>query len=321
MSKVCAIGELLIDFTPVGKSKRGNNIYEQNLGGGPANVAVATAMLGVSTSFIGKVGNDSFGITLKQDLIKKNVNTKGLAFTKKVNTTLAFVHLDKNNDRSFSFYRNPGADIMLSEKDVDYSIIDKCELLHFSSVSLTNNPSRATTIKAVKYAKKKGKIISYDPNLRELLWSDLKQAKQIIYKMIKYADIIKLSQEELIFLTDEKNITKAIKRIKKIGVKLIFVTLGDKGSIYSYKKLTNSHKTYNVKVVDTTGCGDSFIGAIIYKVLQRKNKLKNISKDQLDDMNIFANMVGSLAAMKKGGAPSMPTLKEVEEFGKRAKIL
>ena len=321
MNKVCAIGELLIDFTPVGKSERGNNIYEQNLGGGPANVAVATSMLGASTSFIGKVGNDAFGKTLKSDLIKKNVDVSGLVFSSEANTTLAFVHLDKSNDRSFSFYRKSGADILLNDTDVNYNIIDECELLHFSSVSLTDEPSRTATINAVKYAKGKGKIISYDPNLRELLWKDLDEAKKIIYKMLKYADILKVSEEELEFLTDEKDIKKAMKMLSKLNIELIFTTLGKKGSVYLYNNLSNSHKTYDVKVIDTTGCGDSFIGAIIYKVLNRKNRLNSILKEELDDMNIFANMVGSLAAMKKGGAPSMPTIKEVNEFSKRAKVL
>jgi len=314
MIKVCAIGEILIDFTPIGKSKNGNNIYEQNPGGGPANVSVATSMLGIPTTFIGKAGNDGFGIALKKALINKGVDVQGFVYSKDINTTLAFVHLDKNNDRSFSFYRKPGADITLTDKEVNYKLIDECELVHFSSVSLSDEPSRTTTINAIKYANKVGKLISYDPNLRELLWENLTIAKKVMYSMLQYADILKVSEEELFFLTGEKNINKACKIIQAQGIKLIFVTLGEKGATYLYKNITNHHDTYKVNVVDTTGCGDAFMGAIIYKVISRDKKLEDISKSELDDMNVFANMVGSLAATKQGGIPSMPSLAQVNEF-------
>lgn len=314
MSLICAIGELLIDFTPMGVSTQGNNIYEQNPGGGPANVAVATSMLGLPTSFIGKVGNDGFGHELKRAMISKNIDVSSLAMTDSCHTTLAFVHLDDDGDRSFSFYRKPGADILLSDEDVDYSLIDDCQLLHFSSVSLTDEPSRNTTIKAVKYAKEKGKLISYDPNLRELLWDDLKTAKEVITNMLPFADILKISEEELLFLTEETNLLSGCKKLQKLGITLIFTTLGKKGSMFLYKDLTGSDRTYDVKVVDTTGCGDSFVGAIIYKIMNRENKLLNITLDELHQMNDFANGAGSLTAMKKGGSPAMPTCIDIEKL-------
>jgi len=321
MIKVCAIGEILIDFTPIGKSKNGNNIYEQNPGGGPANVSVATSMLDVPTTFIGKAGNDSFGIDLKQALIDKKVDVQGFVYSKDTNTTLAFVHLDENNDRSFSFYRKPGADITITDEEVNYTLIDECELVHFSSVSLSDEPSRSTTINAIKYANEAGKLISYDPNLRELLWENLEIAKRVITSMLQYTDILKVSEEELLFLTGETDINKGCKILKEQGIKLIFVTLGEKGATYLYKDITNHHDGYKVNVVDTTGCGDAFMGAIIYKVLSRENKLNDISKTELDDMNEFANMVGSLAATKQGGIPAMPSLKQVNEFKMKVKKL
>ncbi|MBN2853440.1 MAG: carbohydrate kinase [Clostridia bacterium] len=321
MIKICAIGELLIDFTPVGKSDQGNNLFEQNPGGGPANVAVATSMLGIDTAFIGKVGKDRFGMALQKALTDKKVNMKGLVFSDNVNTTLAFVHLDENNDRSFSFYRKPGADITITDSEVDYHLIDDCELLHFSSVSMTDEPSRTTTVNAVKYAKEKGKLISFDPNLREPLWNSLSEAKEVIQSMLTYADILKISEEELLFLTGENDLLKGCRIIQKLGVSLIFATLGKKGAMYLYKDITGSQKTYDVKVVDTTGCGDSFVGAVLSKIMTREQRLEHLSKDELDEINRFANLAGSLTAMKKGGVPAMPSLQEVIEFGKKAVML
>lgn len=314
MSIICAIGELLIDFTPMGLSNQGNNIYEQNPGGGPANVAVATSMLGLPTSFIGKVGNDGFGHELKQAMMEKKVDVSSLAMTDKCHTTLAFVHLDDDGDRSFTFYRKSGADILLSEDDIDFLLIDDCQLLHFSSVSLTDEPSRSTTIKAVKYAKEKGKLISYDPNLRELLWDNLETAKEVITSMLPFADILKISEEELLFLTGEENMVTGCKKLQQLGITLIFTTLGKKGSMFLYKDLTGNDKTYDVKVTDTTGCGDSFMGAIIYKVMNREMRLVDISLEELHEISDFANGAGSLTAMKKGGVPAMPTCSDVKKL-------
>lgn len=312
--KICCIGELLVDFTPMEKSKVGNPVFEQNPGGGPANVSVATSMLGLETSFIGKVGNDTFGIRLKKELELKNVNTKGMLFSKEFNTTLAFVHLDENNDRSFSFYRKPGADIMLTKDEVDYSIIDECDLLHFTSVTLTDEPVRTATIEAVKYAKKKGKIISYDPNLRESLWTNLEEAKEYIVKMLDYADILKISEEEAVFITGEENIELAAKQIFAKYSKILFVTLGAKGAMYLHKSGSNYMNTYKRKVVDTTGCGDAFVGAIIYNISKCDKDIEDLNKKELDYMMDFANKAGTYVAMRKGGIPSMPSVKEVESI-------
>ena len=244
MLKICFVGEVLIDFTPAGLSENGNTLFERNPGGGPANAAVAAAVLGAPAFFMGMAGYDEFGKFLKRTFEDKNVDTKGFVYSKTVNTTLAFVQLDETGNRSFSFYRNPGADMMFSEADIDYSIIDNCDILHFSSVSMSKGESRNATKKAVEYAKSKGKLISFDPNLRELLWDNLDEAKEVITSMLKYADVLKISEEELEFITNKSDIEKATEELFELGIPLIFSTLGPEGCYYRHKSGHGSLKTY-----------------------------------------------------------------------------
>ncbi len=313
MLKICFIGEVLIDFTPAGLSDNGNTLFERNPGGGPANSAVAASVLGAPSYFMGMAGYDEFGKFLKRTFEDKNVDTKGFVYSKEVNTTLAFVQLDDTGNRSFSFYRNPGADMMFSEDDIDFNIIDKCDLLHFSSVSMSKGKSRNATRKAVEYAKSKGKIISFDPNLRELLWDSLDEAKSIISSMLKYADILKISGEELEFVTGESNIEKATQMLFDKNIPLIFSTLGPDGCYYKHKNGRGYRKAYNTKVIDTTGSGDAFVGAILYKIAEVNGNIGELNNDEVSDIAEFANAAGSLAATIRGGIPSMPTVAQVEE--------
>jgi len=312
MLKICFVGEVLIDFTPAGLSGNGNTLFERNPGGGPANAAVAASVLGAPAYFMGMAGYDEFGKFLKRTFEDKNVDTKGFVYSKTVNTTLAFVQLDETGNRSFSFYRNPGADMMYSESDIDYSIIDNCDILHFSSVSMSKGDSRNATKKAVEYAKTKGKLISFDPNLRELLWDNLAEAKEVISSMLEYADILKISGEEVEFITGISDIEEATELLFKKDIPLIYSTIGPEGCYYRHASGKGFLRTYNTKVIDTTGSGDAFIGAVLYKLAKFGGNIDKLKKADVYDIADFANAAGSTAATSKGGIPSMPTVEQVE---------
>lgn len=311
MFDVIALGELLIDFTPAGKSQAGNELFEKNPGGAPANVLTAVSKLGGSSAFIGKVGNDQFGHFLKGVLDKNNIETKGLKFSDEYNTTLAFVHLDENGDRSFSFYRKPGADTMLEEKEIEYDLIDEAKIFHFGSLSMTNEPSKTATIKAAKYAKEKGKIISYDPNWRPPLWKDEQTAKEGMLIGLKYADILKISGEEHEFLTGEKDLCAGTKMLFDQGIKLIIVTLGSDGCFYRCKAGIGYLNGYNVKAVDTTGAGDAFLGGLLYCICKKEIDINNAVKGDIEDILDFSNAVGALCVSKRGAIPGIPSLEDV----------
>jgi sugar/nucleoside kinase (ribokinase family) len=312
MYDLVSLGEMLIDFTPAGISENGNPLFECNPGGAPANVAVALAKMGKKAAFIGKVGNDQFGLFLKETLMRLNVDTGGLIFSRDVNTTLAFVHLDERGDRSFSFYRKPGADIMLEEKEVNYDIIRNSRIFHFGSVSMTNQPSRDATIKSAEYARNNGLIVSFDPNLRPALWTDLNEAKEMIRLGIGFADVLKISEEELFFLTDARDIEEGSKMLyKEHGMKLIFVTLGPKGCFYMFGDHTGYLPAYDVNTVDTTGAGDAFMGGILYQVLEKRKSYDEYTVDDMEEMVNFANAAGSLATTKRGAIPALPSLDDV----------
>jgi fructokinase len=313
MHKICFIGKVLIDFTPSGLSENGNILFERNPGGGPANASVSSAVLGAPSYFIGMAGQDMFGEFLKKTFEDRNVNTKGFRFCDDVNTTLAFVQLDETGNRSFSFYRNPGADMMLSEQDVDYSIIDECEILHFSSVNMSKGESRNTNIKVVEYAKSKGKIISFDPNLRELLWDSIDEAREVIDSMLEYSDILKISGEEIEFITGESDIEKATEILFNRGIPLIFTTLGPDGCYFRHKSGKGFRKAYATKVIDTTGSGDAFVGAVLYRIALMEKDISDLYDEEIGEIAEFANAAGSVAATIKGGIPSMPDVEKVNE--------
>jgi len=312
MYHVCTFGELLIDFTPAGMSENNNCMFERNPGGAPANVATAVSKFGLRSTFLGMVGNDMFGNFLCETLKNNHVDTKGLRFSDQYRTTLAFVQLNENGDRSFSFYRNPGADMMYSEDDVDYDVINDSKIFHFGSLSLTNDTIKKATERAVKFAKCKGKIISFDPNLRLPLWDSPVHAKEEIINMLKYADILKISQEEMEFITENKSMIQASAMLQCYGIALILITLGENGCFYRYKDYFGFLDTYDTKVVDTTGAGDAFQGGFIYKFCSCDKNLNELEKNEIEEMVDFGNAAGSLATTKKGGIPAIPSLGEVE---------
>ena len=310
MFDIVALGELLIDFTPYGVSEKGNALFECNPGGAPANVLAGVSKLGEKTAFIGKVGKDSFGDFLKNVLSKNNIDARGLSLTDECSTTLAFVHLSESGDRSFSFVRNPGADMTLQIEDIPFETIDKSKIFHFGSVSMTHDLPRDATLKAAEYAKSKGLIVSYDPNYRPLLWENEKTAVEVMKMGLKYADILKVSEEESILLTGADSIREAANSLYNNGIKLVLITLGEKGCYYKYSGGEGRVNTYDVKVVDTTAAGDAFLAGMLYKL--KLSDSDGTDKNAMEQCIRFANAAGSLATTKKGAIDTLPDLNDIE---------
>ena len=314
MLEVVALGEALIDFTSVGKSETGNPIFERNPGGAPANVLSLLSKLGIGTAFIGKVGDDMFGNALKGILDSVRINTSGLVMSKRYNTTLAFVELDEKGDRSFGFIRNNGADKMLSQSEVDLSLLDGAKIFHFGGVSLTDEPSRTATLATAREAKKRGILISYDPNFRAPLWSS-DNSVDVLLEGVKLADILKVSDEEGCMLSGKNDLAKGTEFLSKTyGPKLIFVTLGAKGSAFRLGECYRNQQTFDVKTIDTTGAGDAFLGGMLYCLLKSGKEISEVTADDVDNYMRFANAAGSLVTTKKGAILSMPDLSQISEL-------
>lgn len=307
---ITALGELLIDFTPAGLSEAGMRIFEQNPGGAPANVLVAAENLGVKTAFIGKVGEDMHGAFLRETLEKAGIETKGLVSDSEVFTTLAFVSLN-DGERSFSFARKPGADTCLRKDEIDVELIKNSRIFHFGSLSLTDEPARSATIFAVEEAKNSGAVISYDPNYRPLLWKNREAAIEQMRSVIKYVDIMKISDEETELLTGFEKPEEAAAELIKQGVSCVFVTLGEEGALMKTKDFEIRAKGKSRNVVDTTGAGDSFWGAVLYKTAVNGKKLSEITEEEGKEILAFANTVAGLCVEKRGAIPAMPKLDDV----------
>lgn len=312
MYDVVALGELLIDFIQNGYSSQGNPVFEANPGGAPCNVLAILSRLGYRTAFIGKVGDDNFGKMLGNTIRKIGISDEGLQYDKNHATTLAMVHTLEDGDRDFSFYREAGADIMLTEKEVSRGMIDQCRIFHFGSLSLTNEPCLSATKLAVVYARQSGKIISFDPNFRQPLWESDKQAKEAIRYGLKECDILKIADNEIRWLTGTENYDEGVQIIRDwSSAKLINVTLGKEGSIAYYQDKKVFGKPFiSDHTVDTTGAGDTFCGCILGFVLE--HGLEQLTKYDLEQMLAFANAAASIVTTKKGALCSMPNRKEIE---------
>lgn len=309
---IIGLGEILIDFTPV-KSDSGKIRFEQNAGGAPANVMAAITKLGLKTGFIGCVGDDQFGHFLIDFLRRNDIDSTDLKVSKEYNTTLAFVHLKEDGDREFSFYRNPGADQMICEQDIIESMFENLKVFHFGSLSLTDEPARGATLKAIKIGKEKGCIISYDPNLRPPLWESLDEAKKQILSVMKHVDILKISEEELLFLTDIEDIAEGSKYLyEKYKTPLIITTLGADGCAIRKGDMYSVVSGVKVKAVDTTGAGDSHLGAMLYQIMMQEEKLKDIPFTKLLEFGEFANYMAAYVTTKFGSAEIMPTYEQVK---------
>ena len=310
MADFYALGELLIDFTPAGKTPAGIPIFEQNPGGAPANVAVQAARLGVSAGFIGKVGQDMFGTFLRDTLVKQNVDVENLHFSNDTATSLAFVQLSESGDRDFSFYRSANADVMLCKEDIPEEALKAAKIVHFGSVSLTADPARTATLDAAARAKKLGAIITYDPNYRANLWHSEEEAIAQMKAPLPLVDILKVSDEELPLLTGTTDCENGTAQLAQNGIRLIFVTLGANGVFYRFGEKTGHVAGVPCKVGDTNGAGDTFFGAALSKLC--KEDLNTLTADKLEGILAFANKAASITTSRRGAIPAMPTLTEVE---------
>lgn len=310
---IATFGEILIDFTWQGVNEDGQTLFAQNPGGAPANVAVAAAKLGGHVAFIGKAGKDMHGEYLKSVLEKENVETTGMLLDEKYFTTLAFVNVDENGERTFSFARKPGADTKIEKEELDVDILDKTQIFHIGSLSLTEQPARDTTHYAIQRAKEKGSIISYDPNYRASLWKDEEMAKKQMRSLISYVDIMKISDEETKLLTDKESPEEAAVTLFRMGVKIVVVTLGSNGAYLYCKEGGVYIPGFVSKAVDTNGAGDSFWGGFLYCISKDGKRPEIITMNELKEYVRFGNAVASLCVEKKGAIPAMPTLAQVEE--------
>ena len=314
MYDVIALGELLVDFTNNGTSDQGNMLFEANPGGAPCNVLAMLAKLGKKTAFIGKVGNDMFGAILKETIERVGISSKELKVDKNVNTTLAFVHTFPDGDRAFSFYRNPGADMMLTKEEVQRDLIQSSRIFHFGTLSSTHEGVREATRHAIELAKEAGCIITFDPNLRPPLWKSLDDAKaEIEYGMSK-CDVLKISDNEVEFMCGTTDYDKGAAIIQeKYHIPLILVTMGKDGSRAYYKNMRVEVAPFlQENTIETTGAGDTFCASTLNYVLD--HGLDDLTEENLKELLTFANAAASLITTRKGALRVMPTREEVESF-------
>ena len=308
--KITTIGEILLDMT---QTQVVNHIphFAANPGGAPANVAVAAKKLGIETAFIGCVGDDLYGELLRDTLVRNGVSVSGLQVTEKANTTLAIVMVDDRGERSFSFYRKPGADTMINA-DRAISSLGKTDFLHFGSVSLTDPACREAVIAVIRHAKQEGALITYDPNYRAALWESEDAAVEQMRAVLPLCDIVKISDEETRLLCGVSEPEAALEKLAGLGVRLAVVTLGARGAMWGYGAITGTVPGFPVKVADTNGAGDTFFGAFLSRIAVRGG-LDGLTGPEVSTFVRFANKAASITASRPGAIPAMPTLEEVEE--------
>lgn len=308
---VVALGELLIDFTENSTSPQGNTLFEANPGGAPCNVLAMLQNLGKKTAFIGKVGDDSFGNMLRDVVAGQGIDTSNFVFDKKVPTTLAFVHTAPDGDRSFSFCRNPGADMMLKKEEIIFSLIQDTKLFHFGSLSMTSHLAEEATKEAVKAAKEAGALVSFDPNLRPPLWESLDIAKEKISYGISQCDILKISDDEIAFFTGTEDIDQGIACIQeKYDTPFICATMGRRGSrAYCNGLRVECAPFLNKNTIETTGAGDTFMACVLSWILDYG--LEGMDAHRIHDMLGFANAASSIITTRKGALKVMPAESEI----------
>lgn len=311
---VVALGELLIDFTENGVSGQGNTIFEANPGGAPCNVLAMLNQLGRKTAFMGKVGVDIFGNKLKGVLDEVGIDTSALLMDPDVRTTLAFVQTFADGDRDFSFYRNPGADMMLTEREVDGEMLAQCRVFHFGTLSMTHDEVRKATKKAIAIAKENGAVISFDPNLRPPLWSSLDLAKEQVDYGLRQCDVLKISDNEIQWFTGKEDYDEGIKVLQDTyHIPLILLSMGKEGSRAYYRDLRVERAPYlQENTIETTGAGDTFGGSCLNFVLEYG--LDGLDEEKLSYMLSFANAAASLITTRKGALRVMPKPEEVEKL-------
>lgn len=311
---VVALGELLIDFTENGVSSQGNPLFEANPGGAPCNVLAMLSGLGHTTAFIGKVGNDFFGKQLEKAITEVGIDAKGLLKDNDVHTTLALVHTYPDGDRDFSFYRNPGADMMLTEEEVPVDIVKSARIFHFGTLSMTHERVRLATKKAIAIAQDAGAIISFDPNIREPLWNSLDDAREQVLYGLQQCDILKISDNEIQWLTGEDDFTEGVRWINmRYHIPLILVSMGKEGSrAYYQDKMVEAAPFIQKNTIETTGAGDTFCACVLHYVLE--HGLQKLTDKDLKDMLTYANAAASIVTTRKGALRVMSQPKEIEEL-------
>ena len=310
---VIALGELLIDFTMNGQSEQGNNMFEACPGGAPCNVLALLNKMGKKTAFIGKVGKDQFGALLRDTITEAGIDASNLMVDENVNTTLAFVHTFPDGDREFSFYRNPGADMMLTADEVNPEVVKDTKVFHFGTLSMTHEGAREATKKAVETAKANGCLVSFDPNLRPPLWSSLDLAKEQMEYGFGKCDILKISDNEIQFVSGKEDYDEGIAYLQETyNIPLILLTMGKDGSRAYYKGMRVERPGFSVKAIETTGAGDTFCGSSLNYLVD--HDFENLTEEQLGEMLTFANAAAALVTTKKGAIKAMPVKEEVFEL-------
>lgn len=311
---VTALGELLIDFTENGNSEQGNPLMEANPGGAPCNMLSMIQKLGGTTAFIGKVGKDMFGRQLRQAVESVGIDTRNLMEDEEVHTTLAFVHTFPDGDRDFSFYRNPGADMMLAKEEIQEDLIRNSKVFHFGTLSSTHEGAREATRYAIDVAKEAGCLVSFDPNLRPPLWKTLEDARKEIEYGLSKTDILKISDNEVEFLCGTSDYDEGAKMlIEKYNIPFVCVTLGKDGSRAYYKGMCVEVPGFVQKnTIETTGAGDTFCGCMLHYIIQ--HGLEDLTEENLRELLTFANAAASVITTRKGALAVMPSKEEVEEL-------
>lgn len=310
MKDIVAIGEVLVDLTQTGMNQLGVGQYAANPGGAPANLAVAASRLGARTAFVGKVGRDAFGNYLRAVLNENHVDTTGLLTDEREHTTLAVVSVDETGERSFTFYRDPSADVNLDAREIPEDLLKNTRVLHFGSVSLTAEPARSATLYAAKKARENGCLVSYDPNYRASLWESPEEAVREMKDALPLCDILKISDEELPLLTGTDDPVEGSRILAGLGIRLIFITLGANGAFFRLGEDTGSVPGIKVKVGDTNGAGDTFFGAALSKLV--KEDLNKLTLNRVEEIAAFANKAASITTSRHGAIPAMPRLEEIE---------
>ncbi|CAA2985093.1 probable fructokinase-7 [Olea europaea subsp. europaea] len=316
-SLVICFGEMLIDFVPTvgGVSLAEAPAFQKAPGGAPANVAVCIAKLGGSSAFIGKVGEDEFGHMLADILKENKVNISGVRYDPDARTALAFVTLRADGEREFMFFRNPSADMLLRESELDIDFIKKASIFHYGSISLIKEPCRSTQLSAMAIAKKSGSILSYDPNLRLPLWPSEEAARKEIMSIWNQADVIKISEEEITFLTegdDPNDDDVVLKKLFHPNLRLLLVSEGKAGCRYYTKQFKGRVHGVQVKPIDTTGAGDAFVGGFLYCLASDMNLYQD--ENRLREALFFANACGALTVTANGAIPALPTKQAVQQI-------
>lgn len=309
---VIACGEMLIDFvsTVAGVTIKEAPAFEKAPGGAPANVAAGLARLGASSGFMGKVGDDEFGRFLEETLSRNGVDTSGMRFSAEARTALAFVSLMENGERDFMFYRHPSADMLLTPEEVDAEYVASARVFHYGSITLGAEPSRSATLHAVQAARSKDVFVSYDPNLRLNLWASESEARRGLLLGWEHANLIKVSREEVDFLTGEPDLVAAVRGLWHDRLQLLAVTLGPGGCIYFTPERSGHVPSFDVHSVDTTGAGDAFLAGLLFKLLAHLGK--PLQDAIIREAVLFANAAGALTTTKRGAIPALPALEEVQ---------